>query len=128
MQKTIVVASVDTGRTKNNKVMWTITTIEGETYTLFDDMPLDLKGAFLQGRGSVVEITTEKNGEYDNLKAAKFVTKATMPEHISATDSKDLSVTLSYAVNLAANGIITPDDILIWAYGILSQRSLESLW
>jgi len=114
-QKTIVVASIETGRTKFNKVMWTITTIEGENYTLFEDMPIDLKGAFLQGRGSVVEITTETKGEFENLKAAKFITKANMPEHISAADSKDLSVTLSYAVTLAANGKIPQEDILKWA-------------
>ena len=119
MHKQITVTSIDPGKTKLGKDMWTIQTIEGEPYTIFEDTDPLIIGAFLSSggpRGNVIAIDTKKNGEYENITGAKFVTRIELPDRISAADSKDLSVTLSYAVSMANAGIIAPDDVIKWAH------------
>ena len=116
MSKQITIDSKTIGKTSNQKDMWTFTTTDGERYTLFEDTPIAVKTPFLKGRGAVIEIETVRKGEYDNITAAKFIRMDVLSSSkLTPEETKTLSVTLSYAVDLAVAGKIQVDEILSYA-------------
>lgn len=125
--KYISVVEIKSATTKTNKVYPYIIDQDGERWNLFD---CPIKPEINRGYALRFEV----EGEYRNVKGLEPVInkfkELVLKELASRNDIKrDYSISVSYAVNMACNGIIEPDKIFEWADKIYdaTQRKADAI-
>jgi len=111
--KYVIIKEIKSGTTKNGSTYPWILDQEGIRWNLFPPLPqVTINKAYA--------FHFEQNGEFCNVKKIEPIINIFKAEVLKELASKNelqkqISICLSYATSLSANGIIEPDKILEWS-------------